>query len=117
MREALKLAERVLSATDPELARSRSKVAEIEMRNDQAMEASALLRAALQVLLINLDEDHWEIALNESLLGSALWETDDRYEATRLLKSGYAKLVAGRGAAHPMSVSALDRLERAGLEP
>jgi serine/threonine-protein kinase len=117
VREALELAERVLSADDPQLARSRSKLAEVEIRNGRAMEASALLRIALRDLLINLDEDHWEIGLNENLLGSALWGIADREEATSLLKSGYAKLAAGRGATHALSVSALDRLERVGLEP
>jgi len=117
VREALELAERVLSADDPQLARSRSKLAEIEIRNGRATEASVLLRIALRDLLIYLDEDHWEIGLNENLLGSALWEIANREEATTLLKSGYAKLAAGRGATHPLSVNALDRLERVGLEP
>ncbi len=117
VREALELAERVLSADDPQLARSRSKLAEVEIRDGRATEASELLRSALQTFLITLDEDHWEIGLNESLLGSALWEIGDREEAATLLKSGYAKLAAGRGATHPLSVSALDRLERVGLEP
>jgi len=115
--ESLQLAERVLPKDNPELARSRSEFARVELRKGRAPEAAALFGEALRALRTTLDEDHWEIGLNENLLGSALWEDGDWESAAELLKTGYAKLVAGRGATHPLSVDALARLEQAGLEP
>jgi hypothetical protein len=73
-------------------------------------EAEPLLRRSVAVLEAVLPEGHWSTLDARSVLGECLVAESRFEQAEPLLVEGYEGLVAARGADHPRSRRALERV-------
>jgi serine/threonine-protein kinase len=73
-------------------------------------EAQPLLRRSVEVLEAVLPDGHWSPADARSVLGECLVAEGRFEDAEPLLLAGYEGLVAARGAGHPRSRAALERI-------
>jgi eukaryotic-like serine/threonine-protein kinase len=110
-REALAIRREVLGEKHPDVGASLVSLGGLRLARGAPAEAEALARQGLEILRAKLPKGHWRIAEAESQLGACLAVRGRPEEAGRLLLSGYETLSRSRGASHPKTVAACERLK------